>query len=390
MDYAITDEQHQFGAAFDRFCQDKIARRASELDRQGESEAHPAALQQNWADLIEMGFFQLYGPEALGGLDADWVRRALAEESLAKACASTFLSAGASVGLCGGPIQHWGSDAQKQKWLKPLLEGRLIGCFGLTEPGAGTDAQAIKTRAKKTDGGGFVLSGEKALITNAPIADLAVVMAVTDPEGGAGGVTSFIVDLSKAGVSRTGSYRKMGLKGSPTGGLVFDEVELSGDDVLGTEGAGFMQAMQILEYGRVSMAHFGVGIAEAAYDACLKYATERTAFGKPIARLQAVHFKIADMKIDIDAARLMARRAAWTKDQGAPCAELASIAKLYATEAAVRVTDAAVQIHGGWGYTDDYAVDRLYRDARLGPVGEGTSEIQRELISRAVLEAPGA
>ena len=379
MDFSLDPEQAQAGAAFEKFCQERIAPRATAVDRAG------ALSRENWADLVEMGFFAMYGPAAWGGIDADWLTRAMAEESLAKACAATFLSAGASVGLCGGPILHFGTDAQKERWLAPLLRGEIIGCFGLTEPGAGTDAASIQTRAKK-DGAGFRLSGEKALITNAPVADVAVVMAVTDPERGHGGVSAFIVDLSRDGVARTPPYQKMGLRGSPTGGLIFDEVKLDAGDLLGAEGAGFLQAMMILEYGRIAMSHFGIGIAEAALEAAMAYATDRVAFGRPIARKQAVHFKIADMKIELDAARLMARRVAWLKDRGEECRALASMSKLYATEMAVRATDRAVQIHGGWGYTDDYVVDRLYRDARLGPIGEGTSEIQRELVARSILD----
>jgi butyryl-CoA dehydrogenase len=379
MDFSISKEHEAFGAHFERFCQERIAPRAKNVDGAG------VLSDANWKDLVEQGFFQLYAPEQWGGIEADWLTRALAEEALARACAATFLSAGASIGLCGGPILHFGNDAQKERWLKPLVAGRIVGCFGLTEPGCGTDAAAITTRAKRS-GSGWKLSGEKALITNAPVADVAVVMAKTDPEAGYAGVTSFIVDLKKAGVKRTEPYRKMGLRGSPTGGLVFDDVELSDDDVIGAEGAGFMQAMQILEFGRISMSHFGIGIAEAALSSAMRYATDRTAFGKPIARLQAVHFQIADMKVEIDAARLMARRVAWLKSTGEDCRDLASISKLYATEMAVRVANRAVQIHGGWGYTDDYDVERLLRDARLGPLGEGTSEIQKELIARGILD----
>ncbi len=381
MDYSLNESQQDFASSFEDFCQRTIATRATAVDQAGELS------RDNWKDLQEMGFFRLYHPTRYGGLgeEIDWVMRAMAEESLAKACAATFLSAGASIGLAGGPIDHFGSEALKERWLTGLVAGELIGCFALTEPDAGTDAAAIRTRARRTDKG-WRLSGEKALITNAPIADVAVVMAVTDPDAGHAGVTAFAVDLCKPGIERSAPYRKMGLRGSPTGSLMFADVELSDDDVVGTVGAGFMQAMSTLEFGRISMSHFGIGIAEAAFEASLRYATERKAFGKPIARKQAVHFKIADMKIMIDGARLMARKVAWTKAQGEHCADLASISKFYATEMAVRVTDLAVQVFGGWGYTEDFPVDRLYRDARLGPIGEGTSEIQRELIARSMLD----
>ncbi len=380
MDLSIDPADLAAAEAFDRFCQEKIAPRAKGSDESGEI---PKA---NWTDLRDMGFFKMHYPERDGGLDVSWVVRAMAQESLAKACAATFLSTGASIGLCGAPLHQFGSDAQKERWLRPLMNADVVGCFALTEPGAGTDAASITTSAKKIDGG-WLLNGEKALITNAPIADVAVVMAVTDKSAGVGGVTMFCVDMSKKGVSRSQAYAKMGLRGSQTGGIVFDDVALDDADVIGEVGQGFIQAMQTLELGRIGMCHFGIGIAEAAFDAARAYAEERKAFGKPIAKLQAVHFKIADMKVEIDGARLMARQCAWRKEvEGQHLGHLASVAKVYATEMAVRVTDMAVQIFGGWGYTNDYPVERLYRDARLGPIGEGSSEIQRELIARELLD----
>ena len=380
MDLSIADEDLAAADVFDRFCQQKIAPRAKRADIDG---CIPV---ESWRDLAQMGFFKMHYPTSAGGLDVPWVVKSMAQESLAKACAATFLSTGASIGLCGAPLHHFGSEAQKHRWFTPLLEGTAIGCFALTEPDAGTDAASIRTSAKTTSTG-FVLNGEKALITNAPVADVAIVLAVTDKAAGVGGVTMFAVDLQKAGVTRTAAYEKMGLRGSETGGLVFEDVELSIDDVVGDVGQGFIQAMQTLELGRIGMCHFAIGIADAAYDAARAYAMQRKAFGKPIARLQAVHFKIADMKVDIDGARLMARQIAWRKEsEGEDLGPLASIAKVHATEMAVRVTDLAVQVFGGWGYTNDHVVERLYRDARLGPIGEGTSEIQRELIARALLD----
>jgi alkylation response protein AidB-like acyl-CoA dehydrogenase len=378
MDFSLSEDQLALVDSFDRFCREKVAPRAKKADAEGKLD--PAL----WEELADIGYFGLFFPEELGGSGVDMVTSGMAQESLAKACASTFLSAGASIGLCGGPLARFGSDEIKEKWLKPMMAGKAIGCFALTEPGAGTDAAAIKCRAVKTEGG-YLLNGEKALITNAPTADVALVMAVTDPEAGPHGVTSFAVDLNQEGVARTAPYAKMGLRASPTGGLTFTDVKLAEKDVVGQEGMGFIQAMQTLEMGRLGMSHFGIGIALAALEMSMKYAMEREAFGKPIAKKQAVHFKIADMKIEIDAAQLLARRVAWLKDRDEPCQDLASISKTYATEMACRVTDWAVQIHGGWGYTDEFEVERLYRDARLGPIGEGTSEIQRELIARSLL-----
>lgn len=380
MDLNIAKDDLAAAEAFDRFCQDKVAPRAKLADESGHIP------RENWRELADMGFFKMHYPESAGGLDVSWVVKSMAQESLAKACAATFLSTGASVGLCGAPLHHFGSDAQKARWLVPIINVDKIGCFALTEPDAGTDAAAIRTSAKKTPTG-WLLNGEKALITNAPIADVAIVMAVTDKDAGVGGVTMFAVDLGKAGVTRSKPYKKMGLRGSETGGLVFEDVALDDSDVVGEIGQGFIQAMQTLELGRIGMCHFAIGIADAAYDAARRYAMERKAFGKPIARLQAIHFKIADMKVELDGARLMARQCAWRKEvEGEHLGPLASVAKVYATEMAVRVTDMAVQVFGGWGYTDDHPVERLYRDARLGPIGEGSSEIQRELIARELLD----
>ena len=379
MDLNIAKDDLAAAEAFDSFCQDKIAPRAKLVDESGHIPL------ENWRELADMGFFKMHYPESAGGLDVSWEVRSMAQESLAKACAATFLSTGASVGLCGAPLHQFGSDALKARWLLPIINVDKIGCFALTEPDAGTDAAAIRTAAKKT-ATGWLLSGEKALITNAPIADVAIVMAVTDKDAGVGGVTMFAVDLTKPGVTRSKPYKKMGLRGSATGGLVFEDVALDDSDVVGEVGQGFIQAMQTLELGRIGMCHFAIGIADAAYDAARRYAMERKAFGKPIARLQAIHFKIADMKVELDGARLMARQCAWRKSEGEHLGPLASVAKTYATEMAVRVTDMAVQVFGGWGYTDDHPVERLYRDARLGPIGEGSSEIQRELIARELLD----
>jgi alkylation response protein AidB-like acyl-CoA dehydrogenase len=378
MDLSVADVDLAFAQSFEAFCLREIAPRAKRCDAQGSIPV------ESWRGLAEIGYLRMRVPEEQGGVGASWIACAMAEEILAKACASTFLSTGASVGLCGGPLRTFGNEKQKA-WLPKLWSAQAIGCFALTEPGAGTDAAAITTRARRVDGK-WHLRGEKALITNAPVADVAVVLAVTDPGAGHGGVTMFCVDLRAQGVSRGARYVKTGVRGSETGGLTFDDVVLDDDDVVGSEGAGFLQAMLTLEQGRLGMTHYSIGIAEAAYDAARAYASSRRAFGKPIATKQAVHFPIADMKVEIDAARLMARRVGWIHSTGEPAGPLASIAKCYASEMAVRVCDAAVQIHGGWGYTDEYPVERFARDARLGPIGEGTSEIQRELIARELLD----
>jgi alkylation response protein AidB-like acyl-CoA dehydrogenase len=374
MDFSLSEEHQLFQKNFSRFCADKIAPRAKEADRTG------VLPRENWADLTAFGYLALYDDANA----TDIFIRCIAEEELAKHCAATFLSVGASLGLFGRPVQAFGTDEQKARFLRPVLNGEKIGCFGLTEPSAGSDAAAIKTSAREVEGG-WLLNGEKALITNAPIADYAVICAVTESSAGYGGFSAFVVDLNAPGVKRTAPYSKMGLRASPTGGLIFEDVKLTPENLLHGTGEGWAQVMSTLEWGRVGMCHFGIGIAEAAYESSLDYASTRKAFGRPIAHKQAIQNKLTDMRIKIDGARLMARKVAWLKSNGEPCSELASVAKLFATEMATEVTDEAVQIHGGWGYTDEYVVDRLFRDARLGTIGEGTSEIQRELIARSLL-----
>lgn len=405
MDLLVKPNEQAFADAFHQFCQKQIASRAHSADKIG------TLPKENWQDLRDVGFLWLQyahliksarSVEAVGAQTAEeiipelhratyqemqavsFVARAMCEEHLSQACASTFLSVGASSGLYGAPLVYFGNKAQQEKYLLPVVLGEKIGCFALTEPAAGSDAAAIQLRAKET-ADGFLLSGEKALITNAPIADFAIVVAVTNPADKYAGVSMFVVDLATTGITRTEPYQKTGLRASPTGGLVFADVLVPKENLVGHVGGGFMQAMQTLELGRLGMCHFSIGIAEAALASASQYSQERTAFGKPIARQQAVHFKIADMRVEIDGARLLARKVAWLKDRGEPAGELASIAKLFTSEMAVRVADAALQIHGGWGYTDLFPVERYWRDARLGPIGEGTSEIQRDLIARAMV-----
>lgn len=378
MDFALTPDQEQFKDACERFCREQIAPHAARVDRDGEFP------RDNYKALARFGFMGVGLPPDVGGTPSEPLPNLLAAEALAAACASTFLSAGASRDLFGGPIARFGTPQQQKRWLTGVVTGETVGCMALTEPGTGSDVARLRTRATKVDGG-WTLNGEKALITNAPMADAAVVFAVTDPDSGYGGVSTFVLDLTVPGVKRTPPYRKTGLRGSPTGGLVFEDVHLERSCLLGAEGGGFLQAMQTLNKGRVGMACFGIGLARAAMEAAIRYAGERETFGKKLQQHQAIHFKIADMHVQIEAARLMTQCAAVDGGDGSDPRLLASVAKLYATEMAVRVTDQALQIHGGWGYTEDFPVERLWRDARLGPIGEGASEIQREIIARGML-----
>ena len=380
MHFDLTDEQRAFQRSFGRFIDETILPRSGGVDR---DKVFPS---DNNRDLAAFGYHALGMPEEYGGTPVDPISHWIAQEELARGCASTFLSCGASAGLFGVPIREFASDEMRSEILPGLIRGDLVGAWALTEPHCGSDAAALKTTARRTDRG-WVLNGSKMFITNGNCADWYVVAARTDPDAGAGGVSSFLVKKGTAGFDQGPSLEKMGCRGSPTSALYFEDCEIPAEWLIGQEGTGFIQAMKTLENGRIGMAAYGVGIAQAGLDEALKYSRERSAFGKPIIRFQPVHFKLADMKIAIDGARLLGLRASWMHGQGTCPQAMFSAAKLYGTETAVKVTDMAVQIHGGYGYMAEYRVERLYRDARLGPIGEGTSEIQRRLIGQETLAA---
>ncbi len=378
MDFRLTDDDKAFLSTFTKFVDSTIAPRAADVDKAAEFPW------DNYRALAEVGYQGLGHPEEHGGIDPGPIASALAQAELARGCAATFLSAGASAGLFGTPLRMFGSEELKSEILPGLIRGELVGAWGLTEAHCGSDAAAMKTTARKTDGG-WVLNGSKMFITNGPVADWTMVLARTDPDAGHGGISAFVVEKGTPGFTAGQPLDKLGVRGSPTSALFFDDCAIPAEWLVGGEGTGFVQAMKALEHGRVGMAAFGVGIAQAALDAASKYAIERKAFGRRISKFQPVHFKLADMKIEVDGARLLMLKAAWALDRGEASQSLLSAAKLYATEAAVRCTDRALQIHGGYGYMAEYPVERLYRDARLGPIGEGTSEIQRRLIARETL-----
>ncbi len=385
MNYSFSDEQQSIKDNFTNFCKKEIAPRASMLD-QAPSEEVYKLIKENIKMLASLGYLGMGHDEEFGGTNLDLISQAIAGEEVARACASTFLSAGASSGLFGVPVKMFGSPEQKKKYLPGIISGDLIGSFGLTEPEAGTDAAAIKTTAVKK-GNEWVLNGSKTFITNGPIADVCLVMAYNDKEAGPGaGVTAFLVDKDAPGFVVGKSFDKCGFRGSPTSEIFLDDCKVPDSAVLGEVGRGFIQAMQTLEYGRIGMATVALGIAQSCLDEANKYSKERKAFGKPINRYQEISFKIADMMIMIDIARMLIYRAAWAKQIGDPEAAIyASCAKLFASESATQIASMAVQVHGGYGYIKEYAVERLYRDAKLGEIGEGTSEIQRVLIAKSIL-----
>lgn len=373
MRFTWTDDQQRFREQFARFVDERIAPRAAEVDKAGEFP---------WANQKELAAFGYH--DLVLGQGADPVVVAIAQEELARGCASTFLSVGASAGLFGLPVLRFARPELKERILPALRAGEIVGAWALTEPHCGTDAAAMRTTARRTDRG-WVISGSKMFITNGPVAHWVVVAAKTDPEAGHAGISLFLVERGTPGFTSGPPLAKLGCRGSPTSALHFDECEVPEDHLVGDHGGGFIHAMQTLESGRIGMAAYGVGIAQAAFDAALKYAQQREAFGKRIVQFQPVHFKLADMRIEIDGARLLLYRAAAAAAQGNCPQSLFSAAKLYATEIAVRCTDRAMQIHGGYGYMEEFPVERLYRDARLGPIGEGTSEIQRRIIAQDTL-----
>lgn len=386
MNYELNDEQKSIRENFQNFCQKEIAPRAQLLD-QSDKETVNKLIKENIKKVASIGYIGMWHDEKWGGTKTDLISQAIAGEEIARACASTFLSAGASAGLFGIPVRLFGSEEQKKKYLPGIIGGDMIGCFGLTEPEAGSDAAGIRTTAVKK-GDKWVINGTKTFITNAPIGDAFLIMAYNDREKGPGsGVTAFLVDRDTKGLSTGKPLDKLGFRGSPTSEIFLEDCAVPESAVLGEVGKGFIQAMQTLEYGRIGMATVCLGIAVNCMDEANRYSKERKAFGKPINRYQEISFKLADMMIMTDVSRLLIYRAAWAKDSGMPdSAVLASCAKLFASEAATQISSMAVQVFGGYGYMKDYPVERLYRDAKLGEIGEGTSEIQRVLIARSVLE----
>jgi butyryl-CoA dehydrogenase len=380
MDFGLSDEQQQYLKSLREFLLAEIQPHAAEMDRT------ETFRRENLTALARFGYTGLNFPEAYGGTGADLLTTTIASIELARADAATGLSVGASLALCGYPILKYGTEAQRRHYLPRLIAGEWIGALALTEPGAGSDLASIKTRAER-DGDHFIINGSKTYITNGPIADVILVFVVTAPDRGTRGHSLILVDGDATGLSRGRKLEKMGVRGSPTSELFFEDCRVPAASLIGKENAGFPTLMQCLAYDRIGMACFCLGIAKASLDEALKYATTRRAFGAAIATYEAISFKLAEMKAEIDTAELLIYRAAWLHDQGQDVTLEASAAKLYASEAATRAADYAVQIHGGAGYFRDYRIERLYRDARLCEIGEGTSEIQRMIIARTILGA---
>ena len=374
----LTEEQRLLRDTARDVAQNLLAPYAAEWDR--EARFPKEAL----AELGKLGFMGMLVPEGYGGAGADHVGYALAIEEIAAGdgATSTIISVNS---LCCGAVQQYGSEEQKQRFLVPLAKGEKLAAFCLTEPQAGSDAAAIKTRARRR-GNRWMLNGTKQFITSGSSADVALVFAVTDPAAGRKGISAFLVPTGTPGYKVAHLEKKLGQRASDTAQLVFEDMELTPDLMLGPEGEGYKIALSNLEGGRLGIAAQSVGMARAAYDAAIAYAKEREAFGAKIIAHQAVAFRLADMATQIAAARNLVLHAAARRDAGEPCLKEAAMAKLFASEMAERVASDAIQIHGGYGYLADFPVERIYRDVRVCQIYEGTSDIQRLIIAREIAQ----
>lgn len=341
------------------------------------------------AKLGEMGMLGIIFPEAYGGAGMGYLEYAVVVEELSRVDGSIGITVAAHNSLCSNHIYSMGDERQKQKYLVPLASGKVLGAWGLTEPGAGSDAGAQRTSAKK-EGSHWVLNGTKNFITHGTVGEIAVVMARTRParpgQSDTDGISAFILEKGMNGFRPGKQENKLGLRASDTSELIMEDVKVPEENLLGEEGVGFKQAMKTLDGGRISIGALALGMAQGAFEAAVKYAKQRETFGQPIAEHQGIKWKLADMQVQVEAARLLIYKAATLKDQGLPYGKAASMGKLFASEIACRVAEEAVQVLGGYGYVKDYPVEKFYRDVKLCTIGEGTSEIQRMVIGRHVLK----
>jgi alkylation response protein AidB-like acyl-CoA dehydrogenase len=375
LDLSLTDEQKLIAETAREFADGEIVPRARESDRAGRFDRELAAR------LGEMGYLGAPVAEEYGGRGLDYLSYGLIVEEVGRADSSARTVVSVQTSLVCGSLERWGTDAQKTEWLPRLCSGEALGCFGLTEPDTGSDAAALRTRAERTDGG-WRISGQKMWISMGNVAELALVFAQTNPEHGHRGLACFLVPTASEGFSAQEIHGKLGLRASDTAAISLDGVEIPDDAMLGEVGDGFKVAMSALDSGRYSVAAGCVGICQGCVEASVSYSTERRQFGVPIARFQLVQELIADMVVRGDAARMLVRRAGALKDAEEPSTVETSVAKLYATEAAVQSANDAIQVHGGSGYVDDHPVERYMRDARVTTLYEGTSQIQKLIIGR--------
>lgn len=380
MDFGFTEEQTQLRKAIRQFCEAEIKPHVMEWD---ESQQFPVDV---FRRLGQMGVLGAVFPEELGGSGYSYVDYSLVMEELARVDPSVALSAAAHISLCTNHIYLAGNDEQKQRYIPKLASGEWIGSWALTEPESGSDAGGTRTRAVP-DGDFWVINGSKTFTTNGQIADLCVVMAVTDRAASAHGISAFLIEKGTPGFRPGKKENKLGMRCSPTSEMILTDCRVPASQLCGNLGEGFVDALRILDGGRISIAALAVGIAQGAYEAALRYSKQRKQFGRFISEFQAIQHKLADMATDIDASRLLTLRAASMKDHGQSVNKESAMAKLFASETAVRVADEALQIHGGYGFLKDYPVEKFYRDVKLCTIGEGTSEIQRLVIARALLNS---
>jgi butyryl-CoA dehydrogenase len=375
MNFQLSEEHEMIRKMVRDFARNEVAPTAAERD---ENERFDREI---FDQMAELGLTGIPWPEEYGGIGSDYLAYCIAVEELSRVCASTGVTLSAHTSLAGWPIFKFGTEEQKQKYLRPMAEGKKIGGYGLTEAGSGSDSGAMKTTAR-LDGDHYILNGSKIFITNGGVADIYVVFALTDPEKKQKGISAFIIEADFPGFSVGKKEKKLGIRSSPTTEIIFQDCKVPVANRLGAEGDGFKIAMMTLDGGRNGIAAQAVGIAQGALDAAVDYARERQQFGKPIATNQGISFKLADMATSIEAARLLTYQAAWLESNGKPYGKESAMSKLFAGDTAMKVTTDAVQIFGGYGYTKDYPVERFMRDAKITQIYEGTQEIQRLVISR--------
>lgn len=376
MNFELTKEQQMIREMVRDFAEKEIAPHAIQNDIESKFP------EKVFKKMGELGMLGIPFPEEYGGSGGDTVSYALAVEEVGRVCGGTGLSYAAAVSLGASPIYYFGTEEQKREYLVPMASGQTLGAFGLTEPNAGSDAGGTQTRAV-LDGDEYVINGEKCWITNAGYSRQVIVTAVTGKnEQGKNIISAIIVPTDTPGFTINSNYDKMGVRASNTCELILEDVRVAKENLLGDPDKGFSQFLYTLDGGRISIGALAVGVAQGAFERALQYAKERKQFGKPIANFQAIQFKLADMAMEIELARMMVLKSAWLKDQNKPFSKESAFAKLYASETAMRTTDQAVQIHGGYGYMREYEVERMMRDAKLLEIGEGTSEIQRLVIAR--------
>ena len=379
LDFQLSDEQLQLKKMVREFAEREIAPNVMKWD---EASEFPLATIK---ELGKLGLLGMIFPAEYGGSGMGYVDYITAVEELSRVDGSVGITVAAHTSLCSNHVFLAGNEEQKRKYIPKLTTGEFLGAWGLTEPGSGSDAGGARCIAVRR-GKNFVLNGTKTFITNGHYADVAVVVAVTDKTAHTHGLSAFAVEKGTKGFRAGKKENKLGLRASDTSELIFEDCEIPAENLLGKEGDGFIDAMRVLDGGRISIAALGLGMAQGAYEAAVRYSKEREQFGKPISEFQAIGFKLSDMATEIDAARLLTQRAASMKDAGMKTTQESSMAKLYSSEVAVRVANECVQIHGGYGFIKDYPAEKFYRDAKLCTIGEGTSEIQRLVIARQLLK----